>query len=556
MGEGARRVALALAVIAVYAASLRGGFLNYDDDWLIENNPILQRPAGQALPAIWFDLSPPTRQALGAEYLPVRDTFMWLEVRVLGTRSHLLRAVSLLLFLGAALLLRAYLRRTVDEPLAELAAWLFALHPVHAESVAWLAGQKDLDALVLVAAALLLHARPVPERRGPSGPPANLHEAPPSVLPFLPVVDAPALALARSSFLPVVMLVLLASLAKSVAVVTPLLLLAHDWMVERRPRWAVIGAAAAVTAVALALHLVVGKTVGMMTAWPGGGRLVTAATMGPVWLRYLGLGFAPFSLSVRHEVAVVSSLSAWAAYLPLLALGALAAWAARRDQRLPAFAWIWFVVPLLPTSQVLAPLQNLMADRYLLFAVLGPCLLVAWVVLRLPARATVVGALLLGAALLTTSRARVFSDSVALWQDAVSAEPASVRAHYQLAMALRDRGRPADAEAELRRALGGDDVGRMAGNNLAALLASQGRLADAAAVLRQLVARFPDDPKALGNLAEITARLGEDVESRRLFEVLLRRFPDYAPGRRNYQRHFTSPARSDTPPPPSPPPAR
>src|SRR5205085_8020311 len=97
---------------------------------------------------------------LGAEYLPVRDTLVWLELRLFGPSAFALRAVSLLLYLAAALLLRAYLRRAIpDAAVAETSAWLFALHPVHAESVAWLAGQKDLVALLLVAAALLVYAK-------------------------------------------------------------------------------------------------------------------------------------------------------------------------------------------------------------------------------------------------------------------------------------------------------------------------------------------------------------------------------------------------------------
>src|SRR5882757_2918716 len=125
---------LALAVAAVYAPSLRGGFLNYDDDWLIENNPILRRTDAGALRTIWIDLGPETRQRLGAEYLPVRDTLMWFEVRLFGFSPHAMRAVSLLLYLAAALAMRAYLRATIADPIvAGLAAFLFALHPVHVE---------------------------------------------------------------------------------------------------------------------------------------------------------------------------------------------------------------------------------------------------------------------------------------------------------------------------------------------------------------------------------------------------------------------------------------
>jgi predicted negative regulator of RcsB-dependent stress response len=524
MGEGrhgARRwlppLALALAVTAAYAPSLGGGFLNYDDDWLIQNNPVLRRADAGALATVWTDLRPETRQVLGAEYLPVRDTLLWLEVRLFGPSPRAMRTVSLALYLAALLLLGAYLRATLAEKasdeerppwsLATVTLWLFALHPAHVESVAWLAGQKDLCALVLVAAALLVHAR---GRR-------------PWAVPLL---------------------VLLAALAKGVAVAVPLLLPCHDWLVRRRPRWGVLAASLAAALAEMGVHLAVGRRVGMLAPWPGGGRLATAATMGPVWLRYLGESFVPVGLSVRHEVAVhgAGDPRAWAAYLPLALAAVAAAAAARRGWRLPAYALAWFVLPLLPTSQVLAPLQNLMADRYLLLAVLGPCLVLALGLRALWRRfpsglpaAAVVAVM----AVLTALRAPVFASSVALWSDAVAREPGSARAQYQLAMALREAGRHDEAEAALRRAAAADDdVGRRAANNLAALLADAGRLPEAQAVLRATAARFPDDPKALGNLAEITARLGQTEEARRLFEQIRRRFPRYEPGLRNYRLHF------------------
>jgi tetratricopeptide (TPR) repeat protein len=537
MGEGEGRIpatrrrwlaplALALAVAAVYASSLRGGFLNYDDDWLIQNNPVLARRDPGALRAIWTDLGSATRHQLGAEYLPVRDTVMWLEVRLFGLSPHALRAVSLLLYLAAVLALRGYLRVTLsDVVVAELAAWLFAVHPVHVESVAWLAGQKDLCALLLAALALLCYGR------------------------------GGRLAWAT------VPLVVLAALGKGVAVAVPLLLPLHDWFRRRPPRWPVIGAALAAAAAVALLHLRVGHTVGMLAPWAGGSRLSAAATMGPIWLRYLREALVPVGLTIQHEVAIhrAGDLLAWAAYLPLAAAAAGAALAARRGHRLPAFALGWFVLPQLPTSQVLAPLQNLMADRYLLLAVLGPCLLLAALARRIPGR--VAGPVLVTAlGVLTVARSQAFTGSVPLWQDAAARAPGSARAQYQLGMALREAGRPAEAEAALGRAgrlEGSDpDAARRATNNLAALLTGQGRLAEAQALLREAVARFPDDPKVLGNLAEVTARLGQRDQARRLFETLRARFPRYEPGLRNFQRHFpeavTSPAPPGSPPPPAP----
>jgi len=527
-GEGASHTArrllpalLALAIVASYAPSLRGGFLNYDDDWLIRDNPVLNQPG--ALRTIWTDTSAQTRHRLGAEFLPVRDTLVWFELRLFGPSAFGLRAVSLLLYVGAALLLRAYLRRALPAPIAEPAAWLFALHPVHAESVAWLAGQKDLVALLLVAAALLFYAR---ER--------HLWAVP--------------------------LLLLAAMLGKSVAVIAPLLLLLHDFLVKRRPRWPVLPAILA-TAVALVVHLRVGRAVGMLAAWPGGSRLTALTTMGPVWLRYLGESFVPAGLSVHHDVAIrgAGDPLAWACYavLALLAAGAIAA--ARRGHRLWAWALGWFLIPLLPTSQVLAPLQNLMADRYLLLAVLGPCVVVAALAARAPR--PVIAGLILAAAVLTFARARTFADSVSLWQDATAKAPRCGQCWYQLGMAFGE-ARPAQSEAAFRRALEVEpaaDSARRAGNNLAALLANQNRLREAQSILRDNVARFPDDPKALNNLASITARLGPEAETRRLYDLLITRFPDYLPGVRNYRNRygdFTSPAPPDTPPSPAPPPAR
>jgi hypothetical protein len=519
---GVTEAAFAVAILAVYALSLGGGFLNYDDDWLIRDNFTLHQPG--ALRAIWTGFSAYTRHQLGAEYLPVRDTLVWLELRAFGDWAGALRAVSLLLYLGAAFLMRAYLLRTVpDAAVAELAAWLFALHPVHAESVAWLAGQKDLVALVLVAAALMVYAG---ERRQWAVP----------------------------------LLLLAAMFGKAVAVTAPLLLPVHDFLVHRRPRWPVIGASLAAAGLALAAHVRVGRIVGMMTDWPGGSRLTAVTTMGPVWLRYLFESLVPVGLSIHHDVPGrgPGDPLAWLAYALLALLAAACVWAARRGQRLPLFALAWFIVPMLPTSQVLAPLQNLMADRYLLLAVLGPCLVVAALARRGP-RVLAVGLVLVAGAF-SFSRAQAFSGSVSLWQDATARSPGWAQGWFQLGMAHGDRD-PAATEAAFRRAIAvepGDEAARRAANNLGALLAGQQRLAEAQAVLRENVARFPTDARALNNLAEITARLGQEAEARRLFERLRARFPDYLPGLRNYQKRFgvTSPAPGDSPPAPAPPPAR
>src|SRR5205809_908914 len=104
---------LAGALLAVYGLSLGGGFLNYDDPWLIRDNPVLRDARPAALATIWTDLGERTRMALGAEYLPLRDMSLWIEARVHGLDPRALRVTNLLLYVAAALAMRAYLRRAL-----------------------------------------------------------------------------------------------------------------------------------------------------------------------------------------------------------------------------------------------------------------------------------------------------------------------------------------------------------------------------------------------------------------------------------------------------------
>jgi tetratricopeptide (TPR) repeat protein len=204
------------------------------------------------------------------------------------------------------------------------------------------------------------------------------------------------------------------------------------------------------------------------------------------------------------------------------------------------------VAPLVPVSQVLVPLQNVMADRYLCVAVAAPCALLGLLCGHLEARRALAGRLL-GAALclafgaLSAQRARVFSDSVRLWEDALETTPGSALALLQLGHARRSVGdlRGAEAAWTALWRQPEDPAARCNGaGNLSRILAADGRDLEAIGLLRGAVALCPWDPKALNNLAELLARRGVEPEARARFDELVRRFPAYAPGRRNRARRY------------------
>lgn len=490
---------LVLALFLAYLPAFGAGFLNWDDPWLIRDNPVLADASWSALGRIWFDFDRPTRHALGAEWLPVRDSELWLEARVFGLHPTTLRASALALYAAAVLLLRRALHRCLgDFFFAELATWLFALHPVHAESVAWLSGRKDLLGMLFVAAALALYS-------GKS----------------------------RHRIWSVPLCLGLAHLSKSMTVSAVGLLLLPDLLLARRPHGPIFAASGAVLLPALLAHTAVGDIVGMTQAPAGGSLFTQAVSMGPVYLRYVGSLVFPPLLSLVHDVPVrpTVDLAALAGYLLLLGwlLAGLWSWRARRAPLVLA-SFVAFAVPLLPVSQIPFPLQNQMADRYLYLSALAPALLVGSLLskLRTPEGGLAAAAVTLG--LVTTGeRAHVFGSSLRAFADATAKTQLAPSAPYQLAAAYEEVGQTGDAlrlyRLAQKRAEGRGEIGRRATNNVAKLEVASGDLEAARRTLLAGRALHPDDPKLLSNLVKVLAKLGRSAEAKAAFDELARRYP-------------------------------
>lgn len=506
---------LAGAVVSVYLLSLSGGWLEYDDDWLVRDNELLTLRDPGVLARVLLDFRPETRLVLGAEYLPVRDVVTWLGRAWLGLEAFGFRLLALGLYAGACGLVLKWtssLASLCDDRLREpllLSAWLFALHPVHAESVAWLAGLKDVLALLFVAGALALSGR---ESR-----------------------------LSRSG---VVVCVALACASKSVAVVTPALLVLACALRRGRQDIPVLVASSAVSVAWGTVHMTVGRSVGMLAAPLGDSLLERVGSVVVVFARYLLLSFGAHPHSVVYDVPVhavdAESLGALAVLMVIAALGL---WAWRRGVRWPGVAFAWFVVSLLPVSQVVAPLQNRMADRYLLVGVWGPCLVLAMALSAISRRARpslasgFLAVMVFAVAALAAHRAVTFADRVALFLEATNETSADPKAPLMLGDALMAQERYADAEVAYRTALARDGLrserGRVAGNSLGRLLAGTQRREEAIMLYERLVQSYPQDPRVLHNLAVLEAEAGDVDASARHREQLTARFPNYRAGARD-----------------------
>ena len=135
--------------IACYLPAMLGGFV-WDDDYYVTDNETLKTTEG--LKRIWLEPGATT------QYYPLVFTTFWIEYHLWEFQPFGYHLVNVLLHALGAVLLWLVLRR-LSIPGAWLAAAVFALHPVHAESVVWITERKNVLSGVFYLSALLCYAR-------------------------------------------------------------------------------------------------------------------------------------------------------------------------------------------------------------------------------------------------------------------------------------------------------------------------------------------------------------------------------------------------------------
>lgn len=473
------------------------------------------RPAWHGAP-VWDDAAHMTRPQLrpldglrriwlepGAtqQYYPLTHTAFWVQSRLWGDETLGYHLVNVAFHLATSLLLFALLRR-LEVPGALLAAAVFALHPVHVESVAWITELKNTLSGALFAAAALAYLRFDEARRK----------------------RAYALALA---------LFVLGLLAKTVVAVLPAALLVAFWWRRGRlePRRDVLP---------LVPFFALGLAAGLVTAWVErqyviGGlavhfglgakeRLLLAGRA--IWF-YLGKLVWPAELVFLYPRWDLGRPAWWAFLFPAGALLLLvAAWALRKKWRGPLAALLFFVLALLPALGFVDvyPFRfSYVADHFQYLASLGPIVLAcalaaAWRerasgALRRAAPAAAL--LVLGAlAVLASRQSRLYASSETLWRATLERNPGCWLALNNLGVISLERHDDAEAERLFFESLRWNPEYEAALNNCGYVLARKGRVYEAIGYYERALAIWPGYPDAhvnLGNALFVTGRPGEAI---------------------------------------------
>ena len=535
-------ILLAVVTALAYARVPTLGFTNFDDPGYVTRNPHVQ--PGLTGPGIAWAFTSIEQ----SNWHPLTWLSHMIDCDLFGLNPAGHHVTSLLFHIAAALLLCAALARMTRTlfPAAAVAG-LFALHPLHVESVAWVAERKDVLSAFFAMLALYGYAR-YAER--------------PSIGRYAAVLGSFTLGL----------------LAKPMLVTLPFVFLLLDYwplrrwrarlpagriLAEKAPMLVLSAASSAMTYVAQ--HA--GGSVVPLRRLPVPERIANALVSSVTYLRK---AIWPFDLAAFYPRA--THVEPWKAGLAALLLvsATVVVLVHRRSRPYLPVGWFWYLGTLVPVIGMVQVGEQALADRYTYLPLVGIFVILVWTVsgaLRVFAVARPAAAptamlvfcalggltwiqtgywkssqalfehtiavtgenelayLNFGAALASEGK---LADAARLFTEFVDRTGGTPDTRADLGMVLTLQGRMSEAEAQYRRALAADPSHPESHNGLAVALLATGRLSEAAAHAQAAVQARPALPEARYNLGRVRAAQGDAAAAFEQFREALRIRPDYA----------------------------
>jgi protein O-mannosyl-transferase len=541
---GRNELLIAFGLIAVtlivYAQVMSHQFITLDDNRYIRDNPIVNH--GLTLTGVAWAFT--TFHATNWHPLTWLSHMLDSQIFGLNAGGHLL--VNALIHASNTLLLFLFLRRVTGAKWrSAIVAALFALHPLHVESVAWAAERKDTLATFFGLLSLVAYARYVETTSWK-----------------------------RYAFVAVTLA--LGLMAKPMLVTWPFVLLLLDYWPLRRCQWQrAAGTEGFVRALVPLVReklplfcLVAASMVITFIAQLHGGAVRTLVDVSVSlrlsnavvsYAKYLFLTVWPSDLAVYYPFPR-TGVPVWQLACSIVLLAIITALALRQANKRPylLMGWLWFVGTLVPVIGLVQVGSAAMADRYYYVPSIGLFVAIVFGLSDL-ARAfridrVAMGALTVAAlsilACLTAVQIGRWRNSATLFQYTLSVTPDNraierVMENY-LGTVSGESGRYDEAAAHFAKALriepdffealiSDADIR----SNLGLLLARQGRAAEAVEQLNEVLRLNPNSAEAHNNLGVVLLRLGKAEESIPHFSTAIRLKPELAVARDNLKRAQT-----------------
>lgn len=499
--ERAKNMLISLVLVAVtftvFLPGLGNEFVNYDDDYYIVNNYDVRH--GLSWDGFVYAFTTPH----GANWFPMTWLSWMLDYELFGMNPRAFHVTSVLIHgLAVFLLFHLLVRMTGAVGRSAFVAAVFAVHPLHVESVAWASERKDVLSALFWFLTTWAYVRYV-ER--------------PTRLRYVWVPGLLALGLMSKPMLVTLPFVLL------LLDVWPLHRLKEggEWRFGRSRVWRLVIEKVplfALVVVSSIITFLVQRAAGAVQSietYSVGVRILNVLLS---YVGYIGKAFWPAKLSIYypHPGENVSLLLGLLAGLVLLGVTALVIVAMRARPYL-AVGWFWYTGTLVPVIGLVQVGQQAMADRYTYIPYVGLSVMLAWGVDEMASRfgvprlvpATLTLVCLLGLAVAATAQVRVWRDSMRLFEHALSVTRDNPLANINLGVAYLNAGRLEEAERRLKEAVRIDPGAAEAHAALGELYSKQQRHDEALEAFRAALRLDPESGQTHADLGRMMLDQGD-----------------------------------------------
>ena len=526
---------LLVLTFTVYAPVTHFSFVNFDDPDYVTNN--LHVRGGLTLDGVRWAFT----SGESANWFPVTRISHMLDVQFFGLDPGPHHLVNVAFHALATLLLFAFLFRVTGALIrSAFVAAVFAVHPLHVESVAWISERKDVLSACFWFLALWAYVR---------------------------YTERPQ----RARYALVLVAFACGLMSKPMVVTLPFVLILLDfWPLRRgwriREKLPFFALALAASADTFAVQQTSGA-VRTLATFPLASRLANAIVSYAV---YLEKTVWPSGLAVFYPYPAGFPTAEIALSLAVLAAVSFAVWRTRRTHPYLLAGWLWFLGTLVPVIGLVQVGAQARADRYMYIPIVGLAIMAAWGAAELtrkpPALAAAGAAVIAACSVVTVAQAMTWRNSETLFQHAIDVTGPNYLAQHNLGAALLDDpARLPDAIAHLRQALRLNPDSARIHTDLGSALAKSGYLEHAIAEYREALRLAPgdpvaqaalaaatgndraldaaaharpDDPEAHNNLGSALARQHRTAEAVAEFQASLRLRPDYAEAHNNLGSAF------------------
>ena len=499
---------LAASALIPYVQVKDYAFITFDDDMYVTANPVVR--AGLTWPGVKWAFT--ARHS--SNWHPVTWLSHMLDCHLFGLRPGRHHLVNVAFHLANTILLFLFWDWVTGAlwPSALVAA-LFALHPLHVESVAWVAERKDVLSTFFWLGTILAYAGYV---------------LAPSWRRYLLLLLCFTLGLLAKPMLVTLPFVLLlldywplgrlpgqtANLAEAgVPPPRPSIWVYWPLLKEKLPLFALAGLSCLMTMLAQRGS----GAVMPLAIRPMGSRIANALV---AYVHYVVKLFWPFPMVFFYQLAPVSWWLAAGAGLALLAVSAFIVYGARRWPYL-LVGWLWYLGTLVPVIGIIQVGGQAMADRYTYVPFIGLFVMLAWGV---SAAATAwrhrrillsigAAAALLACLWSTWVQVGYWRNSETLFNHALKIDPTNYMAYHHLGMALYGEGKVNQAIDMYQKTLAVAPEYPSAYNNLAIVYAEQGRYHEAVPLFKAAIRLTPNNISFYRNLALAYQKQGKIAEA-------------------------------------------